>query len=743
MRWAILLALGVTTVAGAASTDELMRQAQAGDVVAQRQFGQALLQGVGVPQDVPAGLEWLQQAAAQNDPHAAFLLAKYYESQPKTAATHNAVVRYYRRAAAAGHTTAQARLGEMLLERTDDPSLGESDRERARTQGMALLQFAADANNGYAALSLAVIRTEGRYGVAVDKAAGLALYERAAATGQTAAATFLSAHYLQGTPTPQDLQRGVGYLVQAANDGVPSAMLDLASRFARGAGVPQDSAQASSWAQRAKAAGVDVSAVLADIAAQERKRSPGAPDGDSRDVLAVVPKRLEVVNPPPSTDKDGDPDHDDTDGATEGLQGDFAQPARVFHDPLATPAFTVAMGEPSAPHHLTIDLPRITVTHVAPVMPIEAFGERQASLPAAAIAANAGAHDTSHEGATAAPVPVHAVTPSPAAPRVAQATTAAPEALLPTTRHEAAPVAPAAPAPEPVHSSPSSTLAAAPAVGVRPQPPSFAPAAPVPAAPAPTLGAPLAASVPPASHAPPAAAPPPVTAAAEKAALSAAAVAQLAARLEALEHQVQSLEQQRNELRTQLAERDATLAQLRTVRDQERLAADKADATVEAVRNSLAHVNDQRPAPKAEAAAPAPATPAQIEAWNQEGLAAVKMKDYAKALVVFGRSAEAGNGTALNNLGMMHMRGMGVPESTRNAITYFERAVAVGHGGAANNLGYIWAHGMGVTADVTQARRWYKRGVELGNASAAKALQRLDSPAADLVAQVPPAQTQG
>lgn len=86
-------------------------------------------------------------------------------------------------------------------------------------------------------------------------------------------------------------------------------------------------------------------------------------------------------------------------------------------------------------------------------------------------------------------------------------------------------------------------------------------------------------------------------------------------------------------------------------------------------------------------------------------------QDYALAVSVYTSAAEEGNATAINNLGWLYHRGLGVEADLEKAKEYYLRAADVGHTRAMVNLGNIGEE----SKDFKEAYRWYKRAYMLGD----------------------------
>lgn len=141
-------------------------------------------------------------------------------------------------------------------------------------------------------------------------------------------------------------------------------------------------------------------------------------------------------------------------------------------------------------------------------------------------------------------------------------------------------------------------------------------------------------------------------------------------------------------------------------------------------------VRDRGPALAFEPAAPAIA-PSEI---NEKALTAMREHDMPRALRLFDQAAKAGDVNAMNNLGMVFLRGTGVQADRDQAVYWFKQAAERGNATAASNLGYIYANGIGVMADAAEAIAWYRRAVNLGHVESQDALRALQG-ATGVVAQ--------
>jgi hypothetical protein len=93
-------------------------------------------------------------------------------------------------------------------------------------------------------------------------------------------------------------------------------------------------------------------------------------------------------------------------------------------------------------------------------------------------------------------------------------------------------------------------------------------------------------------------------------------------------------------------------------------------------------------------------------------------KDYSAALKQYERSASLGSTFAMNNIGYLYDKGLGVTQDYAEASRWYEKAAAAGFPMAMSNIGYLYDKGLGVTQDYAEAKRWYEKAAAGGNAIA-------------------------
>ena len=80
--------------------------------------------------------------------------------------------------------------------------------------------------------------------------------------------------------------------------------------------------------------------------------------------------------------------------------------------------------------------------------------------------------------------------------------------------------------------------------------------------------------------------------------------------------------------------------------------------------------------------------------------------------------AEQGNIRAQLDLGLMYVRGSGVPQDDAEAAKWFRKAADQGNAYAQGNLGFMYANGQGVPQDYAEAVKWYHKAADQGDAIA-------------------------
>ncbi len=92
--------------------------------------------------------------------------------------------------------------------------------------------------------------------------------------------------------------------------------------------------------------------------------------------------------------------------------------------------------------------------------------------------------------------------------------------------------------------------------------------------------------------------------------------------------------------------------------------------------------------------------------------------DFAEAFAWCQRAAYSNLAWAQYNLGLMHRKGEGAPQSDAEAAHWYRLAATQNFPEAQQKLADLYYFGHGVPRSLTQAAQWYRRAADLGNAEA-------------------------
>ena len=124
---------------------------------------------------------------------------------------------------------------------------------------------------------------------------------------------------------------------------------------------------------------------------------------------------------------------------------------------------------------------------------------------------------------------------------------------------------------------------------------------------------------------------------------------------------------------------------------------------------------EEAPTPKATAPAPQKsAPPTQAE----EAAMAYAKGDYATAESIWRKHAEAGDGQAMNNLGVLYDLGQGVEPDMGRALHWFAESAKTGHPSGMSNYGRMLEQGRGIEANPAEAARWFDLAARQGQPEA-------------------------
>ena len=87
--------------------------------------------------------------------------------------------------------------------------------------------------------------------------------------------------------------------------------------------------------------------------------------------------------------------------------------------------------------------------------------------------------------------------------------------------------------------------------------------------------------------------------------------------------------------------------------------------------------------------------------------------------------AQNGDARAQFNVGMLYLKGEGVPQDYKEARFWFEKAARHGLADAQTSLATLYRDGLGTSADLAQAMQWFEKAAQQGNADAQIGMARL------------------
>ena len=92
-------------------------------------------------------------------------------------------------------------------------------------------------------------------------------------------------------------------------------------------------------------------------------------------------------------------------------------------------------------------------------------------------------------------------------------------------------------------------------------------------------------------------------------------------------------------------------------------------------------------------------------------------QDYSRAREFFVKAAELGNGYAQANIGDFYFFGLGLPRDTEKALIWYRKGADQNVLLGLNQTGWIYLQGLGVAKDPSEAMKWYRRSADLGSAN--------------------------
>ncbi|MBQ7586057.1 MAG: sel1 repeat family protein [Desulfovibrionaceae bacterium] len=102
----------------------------------------------------------------------------------------------------------------------------------------------------------------------------------------------------------------------------------------------------------------------------------------------------------------------------------------------------------------------------------------------------------------------------------------------------------------------------------------------------------------------------------------------------------------------------------------------------------------------------------------EEAALAYKQGDFVKAREIWQKMADSGDAYAMNNLGILYDRGLGVTVDLGRALFWFAKSANEGNPQGMSNYGWMLDQGRGIAPNPVDAARWYDKSARMGQAEA-------------------------
>jgi len=212
-----------------------LREAEKGDVDAQRIIGAMYLNGDGIESDLTKGFEWTQKAAVQGDSSAQNNLGNYYRNKQNESGK---AIDWYQNAVAQRNAYAEYNLGRMLkngLEITTKVI----DVDGLNKSAIDWLKSSSEKGDSRAQKKLGDIYLSGE-GIQKDLNKSFELYRKAALQGNVFAKGSLGRMYFYGYGTQKDTLKAYAWIEEAAEENYDLAQITLGWMYSSGEGVPKN-----------------------------------------------------------------------------------------------------------------------------------------------------------------------------------------------------------------------------------------------------------------------------------------------------------------------------------------------------------------------------------------------------------------------------------------------------------------------------------------------------------------------
>lgn len=254
-----------------AAYEAFSRAAALGSVTGSIAVAEALVLGQGITRDTAVGIQMLEELAATGDIDATLSLADLLDSgadgamprDPESAADH------YRQAAAQGSSTANRRLGALMVAGALEGA--------TREEGLALLQDAAQADPAQGYYEIGDLLIQGDEDER-DLPGAISAFEQSAQAGNAYAMLRLGYLYRDPDAGTPDLEASLESFRSAAENGLSVANQEVGMMLAYGQGTPAD-VEGGLARIRAQAETGDIGAwmTLGDMLSDPELMPPDAP----------------------------------------------------------------------------------------------------------------------------------------------------------------------------------------------------------------------------------------------------------------------------------------------------------------------------------------------------------------------------------------------------------------------------------------------------------------------------------
>ncbi len=241
-----------------------------GEPQANTLIGRIYGEGLGVPKDEKAAVEWYTRAADLGDTGGTFALALMLAEGRGTAKNREGAAQLFEKAARTGHAEANYNLGVLFLK-------GDGKPENP-IRAFQHIEYAADKGIAQAQYDLAALYQTGT-GVAPNAFEAAKWLSKASAQGLAVAQYDYAVLLLRGFGITQEEPKAVAYMRSAAERGIAGAQNRLAYMHIDGVGVDKSPIEAAKWRLLAKSNGFKddaLDAVIAKLPATERQKGEAA-----------------------------------------------------------------------------------------------------------------------------------------------------------------------------------------------------------------------------------------------------------------------------------------------------------------------------------------------------------------------------------------------------------------------------------------------------------------------------------